>query len=164
MSGNIFNQAPFVRTSRSFPTDPQALSVEIDRAYIDLANNLNQRIIGLFAKNRPCINGESWFLNQNQRQQGIRQIYSFTGAGSIAHGLTLSQIPSFTRIYGTVQDSSGNWWPLPLVSVTDVTAQISIEVTSNNIVITSGAAAVTISQGIVVLEWLDQFQNKSTVA
>jgi hypothetical protein len=164
MSGNLFNQVPFVRTSRTFPTDPQALSVEIDRAYIDLANNLNQRIIGLFAKNKPCINGESWFINQNQRQQGIRQVYSFTGAGNIAHGLNLAQIPSFTRIYGTFTDGT-NWYPLPYVDVANANNQVNVYVSPTNIVITSGAGTPpSITSGLVVLEWLDQFQNKNTVA
>lgn len=156
MSSNLLNQSPYIRTSRSFPTDSQALSVEIDRAYIDIANNLNQRIIGLFAKNRPVITGESWFINKNQRQQTERQVYTFTGSGSIAHGLNTSQISSFTRIYGTFTNGA-NFYPLPYVDVVAANNQVNVYVSPTNIVITSGGGSPpAITSGIVVIEWLSQ--------
>ena len=129
--------------------------MELNKSYIDSANAINSRTIGLFPTNRPAINGEEWFITAS-KQQGQRQVYTFTGAGSIAHGITVSNISGFTRIYGTVKDSSGNWYPLPLVSSTDVTAQISLQVTSSNIVIAAGADTITIASGYVVLEWLAQ--------
>ena len=155
MSSNVVNSVAYLRTSRDFPEEPQALRMELNKSYIDSANAINSRTIGLFPTNRPAINGEEWFITAS-KQQGQRQVYTFTGAGSIAHGITVSNISGFTRIYGTVKDSSGNWYPLPLVSSTDVTAQISLQVTSSSIVIAAGADTITIASGYVVLEWLAQ--------
>lgn len=146
--------SPYLREQRSFPSDNlQALTVEIDRSYVDIAQKMNSRTIGLFASSTATITGESWYINA-QRQQTIRKMFTFTAAGSIAHGIDTSQIAGFTRIYGTFQDNSGNWWPLPAVDTTNVTNQTSIEVTSTNIVITSGATAPAITSGFVIVEWL----------
>lgn len=153
MSGNLANQSPFLRTSRTFPTESQPLSVEIDRSYLDIANAVNQRTIGLFPIARSAITGESWFTNNNQKQQTLRQVYTFTTAGNIAHGINFSNISAFTRIYGTFTDGT-NWYPLPFVETNNVNNQVSIALTPTNIVITSGAGATPNPSGYVVLEWL----------
>jgi len=63
MTANVINQVPYVRTSRQFPFDDVALlAMEINKAYIDIANVVNNRVIGLFPVNRPAITGESYFL------------------------------------------------------------------------------------------------------
>lgn len=154
---NYLQQSPYLRQQRNFPNDNiQALTVEIDRSYIDIASKINARTIGLFAIGNAMVTGEQWYLNGMPRQQTLRQLYTFTAAGNIAHGINLTQIAGFTKIYGTVQDNSGNWYPLPLVDAVSATNQISLHVTSTNIVITAGATAITIVSGFVVLEWLSQ--------
>lgn len=162
MSVNITNQVSFLRTSRTFPEESQPLSVEIDRMYLDVANAVNNRTIGLFSANRASITGESWFIrppgnqsNNSVRQQTSRQVYLVNGAGSIAHGLNLTQIPGFTRIYGTYTNGT-NWYPIGNVDTTSFSNQVSITVTPTDIVITAGAS-VTISSGWVVLEFLANF-------
>lgn len=155
MSTNFAQTAPFLRTSREFPEDIQPLTVEINKAYIDIANNVNARTIGLFPKGKSAITGESWFLTPS-RQQTIRQVYTFTAAGNIAHGLNISQLYGFVRIYGAFTDGS-IWYPLPYVNVVAANNQVSIAVTATNIVITSGGGSPpTITSGTVVLEWLSQ--------
>lgn len=153
MASNIPNQVSFLRTSRSFPQDAQALSVELDKSYIDIANNVNSRTIGIFTTNRPSITGESFYLVANQRQQTQRQLYKITGAGSTAHGIKLNQIAGFTRIYGTYTDGT-NWYPIGNVDTTSLANQVSIQVTPTNIVITAGGS-VTLTLAYVVLEWLN---------
>ena len=151
---NIINQAPFLRTSREFPANLDQLALESNKAYVDVAQCMNERIISLFPTTRPALNGENWFLSGNARQQGLRQVYQFTAAGNIAHGINLSNIFGFTKIYGTFTDGT-NWYPLPYVDVTNVTNQVSVKVTGTNIVITAGGGSPpTISSGLVVLEWL----------
>lgn len=155
MSANFANQTPFLRTSRNFPEDPQALTVEVNKSYVDIANAVNNRTISLFVKGRPVITGESWFLS-SARQQTIRQIYTITGAGSYPHNINLAQIFGFVRIFGTFTDGT-NWYPLPYVSATAANNQVQLVVTPTNIVITSGAGAPpSITSGTVVLEWLSQ--------
>ena len=152
---NVVNQIAFLRTSREFPEDLHQLAVENNKAYVDVANAVNTRTIGIFPVNQPAINGESWFLT-NQRQQGLRQVYRFTSATSIPHGLNLTNIFAFTKIYGTFTNGT-NWYPLPYVDVVNADNQINVIVTPTNIVITAGAgASPSITSGLVVLEWLSQ--------
>lgn len=146
------NQVAYLRTSRPFPQDPQALSVEIDKAYVDIANAVNVRTIGLFATNRSSITGQLYFLN-GTRQQSSRQIYTITGAGNYAHGISFSKIGGFVNIYGTYFDGT-DWYPIGNVNTVAFANQVSVKVTPTNIVITAGGS-VTIRSGFIVLEWLN---------
>ena len=136
MSSNIANQVAYLRSSREFPEEAQALSVETSKAYIDTANAVNNRIISIFPTTRAAINGESWYLSKNKRQQGFRQVYSFVAADlpNIPHNLTISEISGFTRIWGTYVDAGGVWYPIPFVSATAAANQVQIQVNSTNIV------------------------------
>lgn len=156
-SSNVVNQVPYLRTSRDFPQDSQPLSVELNKAYIDIANTVNARTIGLFSTNQPAITGETWFVGGGaQKQQGLRRVYPFTSAGlTIPHGINLSQISGFIRIFGTFVDAGGIWYPLPYIDTVSATNQVNIIVNTTNIVITKGAGAPpTLASGWVVLEWL----------
>jgi hypothetical protein len=156
MSGNVVNASSYLRTSRDFPEDPQALRMELNKSYIDTSNAVNSRTIGLFPTNRPAVNGEEWFLTAF-RQQGQRQVYPISVAGgTYPHGIVLSQIYAFTRIYGTATDGT-NWYPLPYVDATNATSQIEIYVDPTNIqIIAGGGSPPNITSGIVVLEWISQ--------
>lgn len=147
------NNAPFLRSSRDFPPELHQLTVEVNKAYVDIANNVNARTIGTYGTNRPTPTGNRWFVSGGN-QQTLRQVYTFTSAGNIAHNINFSFIAGFVAIYGSFTDGS-IWYPLPYVDVTGVTNQISLTVTSTNIVITAGAGSPpSITQGFVVLEWL----------
>ena len=152
MSANVINQVAYLRTSRSFPEDLHQIAVECNKCYVDVANAVNARTIGLYPATRPAITGNSYFID-NQRQQSIRQIYTFTNAGSIPHGINTTSIWGFTAIYGTFTNGT-NFYPLPYVDVVLATNQINVIVDPTNIVITAGAGAPVITKGIVILEWL----------
>lgn len=154
MTANVTNQVSYLRTSRQFPEDLRQLTIEITKTYIDLANAINNRVISIFSKNVPSITGENWFIT-NQRQQGFRQIYTFTSAGSIPHFINFTNVFAFVKIYGTFTNGT-NWYPLPYVDVTAANNQVNIIVTPTNIVITggSGGGQPTITSGFVVLEWI----------
>lgn len=154
MSSNIINQTPYLRTSRHFPQEAQPLAVETDRSYVDVANAVNLRVIGIFPTNVPAVTGESWFVSNNQRQQTFRRVYTFTSAGSIPHGINFAGIARFTRTYGEFTDGT-NWYPIPYVDVISATNQVNAIVTPTNIVITAGAGTPpAITDGLIVLEWL----------
>jgi len=159
MTANLNNPTSFLRTSREFPQDPELLSVELDKSYVDIANAVNARTIGIFPVNRNVLTGESWFFNQNKKQNTIRQVYRFTTFTSpllIPHGINTTTIGGFTRIYGTATNGT-NWYPLPYVDVVAANNQINVIVTPTNIVITAGAGAPpAITSGFIVLEWLAQ--------
>lgn len=150
----INSQGPYIRTSRHFPEEPQPLAVELNRSYVDIANHINQRTIGIFATQKGVVTGESWYLSGQNKQQTLRIVYTFTAAGNIAHDINLAQIVSFTRIYGTFTNGTV-WYPLPYVDVTAANNQVSVVVNATNIVITRGGGSPpAITSGIVVLEWL----------
>lgn len=154
MSANITNQVSFLRTSRTFPQDSQALSVEIDRMYLDVANSVNSRIIGIYNINRPSVTGESWYIRNNNRQQTQRQVYTFTSTTAIDHGLQNVQPGQFTRCFGSFTDGT-NSFGLIWASSVAIAGQISFYVTSTQIVFATGAGAPSLTSGQIVLEWLN---------
>jgi hypothetical protein len=156
-NATIVNQVPFLRTTRNFPEEIQPLTEELNRSYVDIAAKVNARTIGLFPTNKPAITGEAWFYNANEKQQTLRQLYTFTSAGSIAHGINLSQIAGISRIFGTFTDAT-NWYPLPYVDVVSATNQVNVIITPTNIVIAAGGGTPpSITSGFVVVEWLSLF-------
>lgn len=154
MTSNL-RQVPYLRTSREFPEDIKRLTEELNKAYIDTANAVNNRTISIYPTLTPSATGENWFIS-GQRQQTLRQIYTFTAAGSILHNINVPAIFGFTNIYGTFTNGT-NWYPLPYVDVVNANNQVNVIVTPTNIVITAGAGAPpAITKGFVVLEWLSQ--------
>lgn len=155
MSTNVPRQTPFLRAQRHFPQDSQALAVELDKSYIDIANAVNTRTIGVYPKNFSVVTGNSWYLTgSNQRQQTLRQVYTFTSAGSIPHNINTQSISGFTFISGSFTDGT-NFYPLPYVAIVAAN-QVQVVITPTNIVITAGGGAPTIASGVIVLEWLSQ--------
>ena len=153
---NTLQSSPFLREQRNFPADDsQSLQVEIDKAYIDIAQKVNSRTISTFPFGNQILNGEVWYLRGSAtRQQGFRQVYTFTSAGDILHGIKVSGISGFTRIYGTFTDGTV-WYPLPYVDATDVDNQVSLEVNQTEIVVTAGSGSPpSITSGFVILEWI----------
>lgn len=154
MSGNVFNQTPFLITSRSFPETLKDLSIETDKSYIDTANVVNMRQIGIFTSNKPAPSGEQWFYDKARKQQGFRQIYFFTTTANIPHGINVGFISRFTHCYGSWTDGT-NWYGLIFGSSVTIAGQLSFYVTPTDIVFLSGAGVpVPLVSGIVVLEWI----------
>ena len=151
-------QDAFLRQQRNFPRDnTQALTVEIDKAYIDIATRVNARIIGRYAVNFSSVTGEEWFLaGQANKQQTLRQLYTFTATGNIAHGINWSSVALISpRSYGTFTDGT-NWYGAIYAGSTAIVAEVSFYVTPTNIVVVAGAGAPSITSGVIVLEWLSQ--------
>lgn len=156
MSAPIFNQVPYLRTSRAFPPDVDQISIELNKAYIDIANGVNQRTIGIFPSNKPAVTGESWFYDKNGRQQGFRQIFTFAAivnGSTIPHGINVITTAGFTRNYGEYTDGT-NWYGLISASNVAIAGQVSFYITPLNIVFLVGAGAPAITSGRVVLEWI----------
>ena len=165
------SQSPYIREQRQFPfEDIQTLARQVDQAYIDIANKINARTIGIFAVNVQVITGEQWYLTgQPQKQQTLRQVYTF---GTINTGAELdiptniTNFSQFTRIYGvanTVNGSSSgdpDYRPLPYAgqSITNnITLIVGIVAGIQQIRIIVGSTSPALSGGVVVLEWLSQF-------
>ncbi len=156
MSANIANQVAYLRTTREFPEELYQLTVEVNKAYVDIANAVNNRTISIYPTNLSAITGNNYYLAGNRRQQSLRRVYEFTSAGNIVHGIDTVNFSGFTQIYGTFTNGT-NWYPLPYVDVTATNNQVSIVVTPTQIQITAGAGTPpTITRGFCILEWLSQ--------
>ena len=150
---NNQNQMPYLRTSRSFPVDLNQISIELNKAYVDIANAVNARTIGVFTVNKSAITGESWFFDQNKKQQGSRQVFYFTTTASIPHGINLNFVSRFTRCYGEFTNGT-NWYGLISGSDVAILGQVSFYITPTNIVFAVGGGAPSVRSGVVVLEWV----------
>jgi hypothetical protein len=148
-------QAPYLREQRQFPNDDvKLLSNQMDHTYIDIAAKVNVRTIGIFAKNFQILTGESWyFAGSSQKKQGLRQIYPFTAAGNIAHGINFADVFQFTKPSGSFTDGT-NWYGAIWASNVAIAGQVSFYVDPTNIVILSGGGAPAIVSGTIVLEWI----------
>lgn len=158
---NVVNQVAYLRTTRNFPyEDPKQLSVEVNKSYVDIANAVNSRTIGIFPTNRPAITGESWFLVNNQRQQSLRQVYTFTTTSDIPIGFKISSISEFSRFEGQFL-SVTSWYGLIPASNIAISGQISFYIvvdgtstTSDLIRFAIGAGSPVLTKGKIILEWL----------
>lgn len=154
-NNQIVNRFPYIIAQRKFPLDAEQLSIELDRSYVDIANALNQRAIGLFAENRPAITGEAWYFQGGlSNRQTLRQVYPFTAAGNIAHNISNNEYEYFTRCYGFFRDNANQYYGAQFSSNVAVAGQVTFYVDATNIVVLSGAGAPTIQDGYIVLEWL----------
>lgn len=75
------------------------------------------------------------------------------GVTTIAHGLAITNMWKFTRIYGVASDTVGfNYYPLPWASAAGAT-NIELKVNLNNVVITNNSGIV-FTDCYVILEFL----------
>jgi hypothetical protein len=155
MSANVVNQMPYLRTTREFPEEIRQLTVEINKSYLDIANVVNNRTIGLYPTTRPAITGESYFIRRNERQQTFRQVYVFTTTASIAHGISIIDPNQFTLCFGSYTDGTNSYGLIFGTSVA-IAGQISFYITATQIVFVVGAGAPALTAGKIVLHWLSQ--------
>lgn len=150
---NVVNQVAYLRTSRDFPVSIGELSVVCSKSYIDVANAVNVRTIGLFPTNRPAITGESWYLVNNQRQQSFRQVYTFTSYTNFNHGINFSGVSTFTKITGIVFDGT-IYYPIPYLNPSALVNSIGIRVNPTQVEFLVAGGAPAPQSGFVLLEWL----------
>lgn len=159
MSTNPFsNRGPFLPTSLVFPDDQQERNVVLTEMYIDIANSMNVREVGIYDQ-VELLAGQTFFdpANAQNKRDVFRRVYNI---GAIAAGATLNTahgltgITSYTHIYGTCVTDAIDFRPLPYVSTVALNQQISLTITPINIVIVNGAASANITSAIVVLEYL----------
>lgn len=157
MNNSTINQVSYLRLSRRFPTESiDELVTEVNRAYVDTANAVNNRIISSFPNNKPMITGETWYSNgQVKTQQTLRQIYYFNTTANILHGLDINSINLFTKCCAFYTDGT-NYYGSMFASDVAIAGQITFYVTNTEIIFLNGAGSPTVTSGIVVLEWLSR--------
>lgn len=151
---NIY-RSPFLRVQRLFPTDIKNLALEVDRTYTDIASAVNNRTIGIYPLNGNIITGNNFFFT-SQRQESLRQVFTFTTTAPIAHNITNIIPGQFAQCWGQWTDGT-NSYGLIFGSSVAIPGQLSFYCTATQIVFISGAGAPIISPTVpsyVVLEWL----------
>lgn len=151
---NIVNSTPFLRTSREFPEDLRIIADQLQKSYVDIANVVNARTIGLFPINNPAITGELYFTPS--KQQTFRQVYTFTSTASINHNIRNVKPGQFINCFGSYTNGT-NTFGLFFASSVAIAGQITFYVTSTQIVFLTGAGAPSITpngKGFIVLSWL----------
>lgn len=164
--------SPFVPTFRQFPTqDAHNLEKQLVNSYNQVATAVNQRTVGIFElytppeaapSNAPApsiLNGERWFPDpiavplQSRQRDGHRLVVQVRDSVlTVNHNITL--INQVTRLYGAFFDGTF-WQSLPYVDVVSATNQINIKVSTTQIIVTKGGGSPpSISNGIVVLEYV----------
>ena len=134
----------------------------------NIALSVNIRDAGYY-NTQEFVNGQLYFPNPALTsaspitpvfRQVYRQVVNFgvlpnTGTTSIAHNITVTPTTTFTRIYATASDPSGNnYVPIPYASCTAVADNIELAVTATNVVITTGSNRSNFTITYVVLEYL----------
>jgi hypothetical protein len=159
MMNTPLSQVPYLREQRQFPNeDVKALSNQVDHAYIDIANKVNQRIIGNYPVNVFSITGERWILTGSSTiLQSLRRVYIFTAAGAINHGLDFNSVSKISpKSYGSFTDGT-NWYGMIFASNVAIAGQVSFYVTPTQIIVLSGGGAPAIVSGLIVLEYISNF-------
>lgn len=146
--------SPFLPTFRNLQVDDEQFRIVLSQYLTNASYAVNIKQNGQY-ETIELISGQQ-FTNTSSAQkkrQGFRKIFYIDPSNlTFSHGISGVQL--FTNIYGTVTDNMGTQYPLPLVDVVNVTNQISIQVTSTQVIITLGATAPTITGGVVVLEYV----------
>jgi len=150
-----FNQTPYLPNQLDFPTEePKKLGIVLDKMYLDIANRVNDRTIGIFTINTPIIVGDVWFSGSVQSRQIVqRQVYFVTSTAAINHNLPYVQIDRFTRKWGDFTDGT-DWYGFIDGSPTAIAGQIVFYITATQIVFVAGAGAPTVTKGQIILEWI----------
>lgn len=123
--------------------------------YVDVAGAVNERTIGLFPVNRPAQTGNSFYLVKNQKQQTLRQVYTFTATTAIDHNIKGTTPGQFINCYGSYTDATNTYGLIFATSVA-IAGQITFYVTPTQIVFVVGGGAPALTSGVIVLEWLSQ--------
>lgn len=139
----------------TFSKDFNQFLLQFSDLYQKLATASNSKDIGLY-ESVEILNGQQYFTAAPRiKSQVYRKCFLVTAIApgatlNIAHGITYNEL---TRIYGTYHTAVRNG-PLPRVSATLVTDQVSLDVVGPNIVIINGATAQAILSGKVTLEYI----------
>lgn len=156
-------QQPYLPTSRKFPSDAAQLQPELTKMYVDVATNVNARVIGLFDQIQ-VVTGERWYnlAETLKRRQGYRKVITF---GALAHNTHyvfphgITGITQVTAVFGNAVATSAiapttRFIPLPYVSEQTASHQIEIYVSDTNVYINLGTQTYDLVSGSVVIEYL----------
>jgi hypothetical protein len=151
-------------------------SEEFKELLVRLYQNINAISLALNIKDTGMyntsqfINGQIYFPNpalnsSTPTTPDFRQVYRLvinfgalpnTTTKTVPHGITITDQTTFTRIYATASDTTGNTFiPIPYASLTLVNV-VEINVDATNVNITTGIDRTNYNVCYVVLEYLQE--------
>jgi hypothetical protein len=154
MSSQASKLAPFLPQHKTFdPEDERLFKIQIEKAWIDTALRVNERVIGGFYKKEQLTGKEYFGANNQRRRQSFRKLTELTGlatgANAIAHGITFPS-PNIFRIVcyegGIWSLAATTYAPLPNGDIT-----MTVDATNINITI---PAAYNGYDGYITLEYI----------
>lgn len=155
---NIINQVAYIKSSREFPPDLGQIANILTRAYPEIANAINDRTIGLFPITRPAVTGNAYYLFRNQKQQSLREVYTFETTVPILHNIDFNQVSYIGSMYGQYTDGT-NWYGIiPGTSApAGIAGQLVFYLSPTQIIfIPGGGTMPALTKGIIVIEWISQ--------
>jgi len=133
-----------------------------------MATVLNIKDTGLY-QITEVVNGQMYFSNPSNNSSTVaspalrnvyRKVINYTtalpntGTATIPHGITCTSTTTFTRIYATSSDTSGNnYIPIPYASPT-AGNNIELHVDGTNVYIITGSNRTNFTQTYIILEYL----------
>lgn len=150
--------SPFLPNYQTFSQDASQFLIQLTKIYTDIAKYLNIREIGIYELTET-LTGQQWPTagNPQQYRQSFRKVFFI---GSIAPGVLsltphgLTNVTSYTRIYGTAVTNDPDSRSLPYPSAVALTNQIEMRIDATNIIILNGTTSPTLLSSTVVLEYL----------
>lgn len=143
------------------------LVIKLTQFCNDIVIILNQKDSALYVLEQ-FVNGQVFFPNPAfnndtnipvTQRQVYRQVFVFpqlpnTGTIVIAHNIPITNIYTFTRIYGVANDTTAPFNYVPIPSTTPTGNIIFVGVDTVNVYISTNFDATNYDQAYVVLEWL----------
>jgi hypothetical protein len=140
------------------PTDQDQYKYFLKKTFEEHARFINRKDTGSYDQIEQVINQQYYGATPQVKSEVYRKVFPFApgGVNPYAFNHNITQITTFTRIYGTCIINANDFRCIPFVSVAALNQGIQIDVTSTQIVITNGVGNPAIQSGIVVLEYLKQ--------
>ena len=169
-----FYRQPYLKVQWMFPNDElRSLSSQIDKAYIDIAQKVNSRIIGIYPQNKQVVTGSRWYLDGfTSPLQVLREVIVFPAIASGAFlniNTNIQNEVSFTYIGGVAALTTGtDWRPVPYVDPATLDHSMTVLIEPNpvgakqSVKLVLGAGAPDISGAYIVIEWLSNVTNTIT--
>jgi hypothetical protein len=153
---NIINQVAYIKSSREFPADLGQIANILTRSYPEIAAAINERTIGLFPITRPAVTGNAYYLFRNQKQQSLREVYTFTSTAPIDHGINFNEVSYIGAMYGQYTDGT-NWYGIIPGTSIAIPGQLVFYLSPTQIIFVPGGGTMpALTKGIIVIEWISQ--------
>lgn len=150
----------FISTDVILPEDDAEFNLFLTDRLKKMIRALNDKEVGQYST-QSIVNGETWFdANDATRfRYGQRVVVDFgalpnAATTTMAHNIPVDSNTRFTRIYGTSNDPSTTFIPLPYVDMSGGAGNIELTVDATNVTVTTTGDYSAFTETFIVLEWV----------